>query len=385
MKILFVHPLDLLYTPTTVRFLLHARALAARGHGITLVYFREPRRARDRPIRRIEDVPFPVVELDPFALPRNLLRLTRLARDHDLVHLEKSFAPAALPAITAALFAGKPLHYDWTDSETDYVRGVYRHPPWPWLAAVYERVLPRFADTVTVASRALERSPMLAGHPAVAFCPATVDTAAFTRDAAAGRDCRRALGIPDAAAVFLFLGGLEPGTYVDAILRGAAALRARPDAPDFRVLVVGGGTLLEPLRALAEKLGVAERALFTGLLPYDRLNAHVSAADFALAPYEDTAYVRSKSPVKVVEYLSFGLPVITNRTGDFEELAGEAGIYVDAPRPELLAAAMASAAALAPAPRARLSRIARERAVERYDFSRSGIILESAYARRRPN
>ncbi len=370
MKVLMINPLDVFYTPTTGRALLHARALEKHGHEVTMVFFKEPRRNRDKSVRSREEVPFSLVELEPFQPLRNLAKLWRLARDHDVLFLEKAFPYATLPVILAALLSGKPIHYDWTDLESAYLKEVYRHLVWPWLVQLYETLLPRIADSMSVASRDLEQRTQKSGFnlARIGWLPATADTEQFIKNEQARRHVREQHNIPDSAITFMYLGGLEPGTYVDVLVDATAELRKEFSQDRFRLLIVGGGTWQNALEKRASALNVRESIVFAGMVEPSKIVETISAADVGLAPYEDTPYVRGKSPLKLAEYLSCSLPIIGSAVGDVPEMIGSGGLTVDETTPAHFAEAMKMLLD-SPDEIGRLAKEARNRSVEFYNHS----------------
>jgi glycosyltransferase involved in cell wall biosynthesis len=129
--------------------------------------------------------------------------------------------------------------------------------------------------------------------------------------------------------VVLFLGGLKarknPFLLLDVWAPVAAA---RPEA---RLLVAGGGPLLEPLRRHAERRGVAGSVVFTGYVPETDKADHFNLADVFLFPSAMEGFGLS-----VGEAMSSGLPVVVSDRGSIPELVvdGEGGFACDPARPE---------------------------------------------------
>lgn len=144
-------------------------------------------------------------------------------------------------------------------------------------------------------------------------------------------------------------------------LRDAVRAMARlPSDLDVELDVAGFGEELEPCRALARELGVAERIRFHGRLPRDEVERLYEKADAFLFPS-----FREPSGSVVFEALRQGLPVITvDRGGPGEVVDATCGLRVPAETPEQLADDLARAItrlARDPALHCRLSRGARER------------------------
>ena len=129
--------------------------------------------------------------------------------------------------------------------------------------------------------------------------------------------------------VVLFFGGLKPRKNLFLLLdiwRSVVATHT-----DARLVVAGGGPLLEPLRRRAERLGLRDTVVFTGYVPEATKAAHFNLADIFLFPSAMEGF-----GLTVVEAMSAGLPVVTSDRGSLPELVvdGEGGFVCDPSRPE---------------------------------------------------
>jgi glycosyltransferase involved in cell wall biosynthesis len=124
------------------------------------------------------------------------------------------------------------------------------------------------------------------------------------------------------ARVVGFAGSLKAWHGVDLLLRAARRIDT-----DVRVLIVGNGPERGKLEALANELRIADRVVFTGAVPHRAIPEHLAAMTVAAAPYRrQTDFYFS--PLKIVEYLAAGLPVVASEQGDLAHLVGRAGLMV---------------------------------------------------------
>jgi phosphatidyl-myo-inositol dimannoside synthase len=129
--------------------------------------------------------------------------------------------------------------------------------------------------------------------------------------------------------VVLFFGGLKPRKNLFGLLDIWRSVV--PTHPGARLVVAGGGPLLEPLRRRAERLGLAETVVFTGYVPEAAKAAHFNLADVFLFPSAMEGF-----GLTVVEAMSAALPVVASDRGSLPELVveGEGGFVCDPARPD---------------------------------------------------
>lgn len=123
--------------------------------------------------------------------------------------------------------------------------------------------------------------------------------------------------VPAERDLLAFLGHPKPWHGVQSL---PGLLRALDGA---RLLVVGGGSGADELRRAA----VAGRVEITGVVPPAEVPAHLARASIGLAPYPAQTFFYF-CPLKVLEYMAAGLPVVTTRQGDLPVLVGDAGLLV---------------------------------------------------------
>ena len=123
---------------------------------------------------------------------------------------------------------------------------------------------------------------------------------------------------------------------------------------------------------------MADRVVVVGRVAEEDLPAHLGLGDVALYPMADTLINRAKSPVKVLEPMLVGLPLVAHRVGEVAEFVGDAGVLV--PPGDLRGMAEAVCALLAdPERRERLGRMAQKRVWERFNWQHLCAAAEDAY------
>jgi glycosyltransferase involved in cell wall biosynthesis len=87
----------------------------------------------------------------------------------------------------------------------------------------------------------------------------------------------------------------------------------RPRWPDLSLRVVGDGEQLPALARLTEVLGLGDRVVFTGRLPWSETLAEVSRARLGVVPILSDGYGQLLLPTKLLEYAWLGVPAVCSR------------------------------------------------------------------------
>jgi len=143
-------------------------------------------------------------------------------------------------------------------------------------------------------------------------------------------ESRRALGLAKYGPLLVSVGTLAPRKGFHLVMEAMAKMKHRGHRwPTLRFAVIGGngteGAMESELRALADRLGIADRVIFAGPRRGEELARWYSAADlFVLASGHEGC------PNVVLEALACGTPVVATPVGDVPELISPAsGLLVE--------------------------------------------------------
>ena len=145
--------------------------------------------------------------------------------------------------------------------------------------------------------------------------PNGVDAARFAPPDPEDREAlRQSLGVDNAFVVGTTSNMLRY-EGLDALVRAARRVSG------VHLLFVGDGTQREALAGLADELGVA--ATFTGRVPFGDVPRYLGAMDAFAVPRQDATITRYAAPIKAVEAMGVGLPVVGSAVGDVPELLAD--------------------------------------------------------------
>jgi glycosyltransferase involved in cell wall biosynthesis len=139
-----------------------------------------------------------------------------------------------------------------------------------------------------------------------------------------GRSVRQHYGL-HGRQVIGFIGSLKPWHGVDFLLDAWPLLKQR--FPRACALVVGDGPMIDSLRERIARDHLLSEVIVTGRVSHGDVPSYLAAMDLTVAPYvkQDGFYF---SPLKVVESLASGRPVVAPMLGQLPHLIanGETGL-----------------------------------------------------------
>jgi glycosyltransferase involved in cell wall biosynthesis len=112
--------------------------------------------------------------------------------------------------------------------------------------------------------------------------------------------------------------------HVDLLLRGIAHIVHDLGRTDCGFAVLGDGECLEEARAQSIRLGLESWVEFPGWVPEAQVFTYLASADLGL----DTSLQGEISPVKVLEYMAFGLPFVAFDVGETRTMGEGASVLV---------------------------------------------------------
>ena len=198
---------------------------------------------------------------------------------------------------------------------------VARYPGAPGRAVdllhVLERRTQRAVDhTITVNEHLRRRLEAAGGEGRVSVVwngpvLARVDAARTSPDV-------RAAGGP----LVVWVGKMGVQDRVELVVEAAERVINAGERRAVRFVLIGDGECLEDLRALVRRRGLDASVTFTGWVPEETVFGYLASADAGI----DTSLQHEVTPVKALEYMSFGLPFVAFDLPETRRLAGDAAV-----------------------------------------------------------
>ncbi len=188
-----------------------------------------------------------------------------------------------------------------------------------------------------------------------------------------GSGVRQRYGLVDAIVIgFIGTFGKWHGANVLAqsfirLLRERQDLRGR-----VKLMMIGDGVMRNAAEACLQEAGLADQAIFTGLVPQDQGPMHLAACDILASPHvpnpDGTPFFGS--PTKLFEYMAMGKAIVASDLDQIGEILqpDETAVMVQPGSEEQLASALARLVD-DPQLRVRLGEAARHQAVADYSWA----------------
>ncbi|QTE29033.1 glycosyltransferase [Pengzhenrongella sicca] len=196
------------------------------------------------------------------------------------------------------------------------------------------------ADHVVTLSETLRAELIERGVPAsgITVVPNAVDAALLSR-CATPESARRALNLPTEGFWVGTVSSLVDYEGLDTMIDAVALLRER--GVDARALIVGDGASRPALERRAAEAGLSDVVVFTGRVPRERAADYHEALDVFVVPRRDVRVARRVTPLKPIEAMACGRPVVASDLPALAELIEPHGSGVLVPPGD--AAALAGA------------------------------------------
>ncbi len=214
-----------------------------------------------------------------------------------------------IPVIIAAKLRRKPIVLDFFDIESERVPDVVC------------KYFMRKAALVFAISDYLVDKARNYGCKNVVYLPAFVDTSLFQFNAKGRERIRDEWGVGKDDIVIGYAGGLAHLEGVHLLLQAVKALSSKH--PNIRLLIRGTRPFHgrgDDIPKLVEKLNLEDIVVLVPLLPRVEVPNFLSACDILCSPRIDCDENKAAFPIKVVEYLSMGLPTVCSSIGEVSRI-----------------------------------------------------------------
>jgi glycosyltransferase involved in cell wall biosynthesis len=99
--------------------------------------------------------------------------------------------------------------------------------------------------------------------------------------------------------------------------------------PKLKLMFVGEGDDLKELKQKTEELNLKNKVIFVGKIPHKEVPKYISAFDFGLSHIPNIFIYENSFPLKILEYLACGIPVLASELKAHHEISKKLkGIFI---------------------------------------------------------
>ena len=262
----------------------------------------------------------------------------------DVIHIAKAQPMNGFAGWLGAKLRQRRLYLDYDDDEaasnrfsSEWQRNVVR-----WC----EDRLPRAVRGVTVNTNYLRDRCLSLGVPAsqIFLIPNGFDPDRFRSPAIHEIESVRARWNLTGRQVVLYLGSLNFANHPILLLLDAFE-QVHRRIPSALLLIVGGGEGYDRIVQEIETRGLHDAVVMAGRVEPLTTVSIYAASHLVVDPVFDDNVARARSPLKIVESLAMGIPVVTGNVGDRATMLdnGRAGVLVKPGSADALADGIISA------------------------------------------
>jgi len=225
------------------------------------------------------------------------------------------------------------------------------------------------ADYLCSTSRDMARETQKYTSKPILITPFGVDCEVFSP--------RRTAGLDGGEFVVGTVRSMEKSYGIDCLLRAFKLFADRRPDSRCKLVIVGGGTLEDEYKRLANGLGLGARVHFTGRVPHDCVPEYLRSFSVFAA-----LSVRESFGVAVLEASACGIPVVVSNVGGLSEIVvdGKTGTVVP-PNDEAAAAKTLEELMVSPSLQESMGKCGETWVRDSYSWDQTAKVMEDLYER----
>lgn len=256
--------------------------------------------------------------------------LIREKRRQVILHSRPPFYIMAASTIVAKLFRIKSVNEIHHHIYADYKNAFLR-----FFLKILQFMILHFSDLIVVNSKTFSRylQADLKVNPSkiviVSNCVPIENLETYAK--------KKVLKIDQSGDLIGFVGSLKPEEDLLSLIKAFKMILQ--EKPNTILIIIGGGPI-EHYKKIASKLEIEERVLFLGEKSHEETLGIMGEMRIFVAPRIRSERTKSASPIKIIEALALGIPVISTDLPPIREIAGDAAILTPPQDPQSLATAI---------------------------------------------
>ena len=128
----------------------------------------------------------------------------------------------------------------------------------------------------------------------------------------------------------VYVGVIGNQEGIDTLLEIVDYVVHRQKRDDIKFVVIGTGPDWQNMVDLCKSMGLDTYVRFTGFIPYEDFYEYLATADCCVNPEFANPFTDKSTMLKIMDYMTFGKPIVQFRTTEGEVTAKQSSAYVDA-------------------------------------------------------
>jgi len=249
--------------------------------------------------------------------------IVAVRQNYDILFVQK-LTPLTVPCIIVAKLRGKKCIVDWDDLDWALQKNIFKKI----IVFLCEHFFCYVPDLVTTHSRRLKRYANRLGVKRIEIVNQIVDFDKREITEEEKDRLKESIGAKE-KTIICFLGTLTAGGArgLDVIIKAVGRLARKRN--DFFFLILGGGPLERKIKNLINRFDITNNTYITGIISHEEVPKYLSIVDIGLVYMPDNIGDRMRVSLKVLEYLSLGIPIIGRIIGETKDIFSKFCVAVD--------------------------------------------------------
>ncbi len=216
-----------------------------------------------------------------------------------------------------------PLDQEWEGYKVEAKKPLFLWYLMAKIKALLKVYIMKKADLILPTTRWFEKGLAQKGISSAKLMPFPngVDLESFPNKD--GRGVRQKYHLGN-SKVIIYVGVIGKARKLDVLIN--AFFKVREQRKDVKLLMVGDGTDRKDLEQLTSELGIKDEVIFTGQVHQSEVPNFIAAADIGVSPVPPLSFYKVSSPIKTLEYMATGKPVVANEEiHEHEEIIKQSG------------------------------------------------------------
>jgi len=240
-----------------------------------------------------------------FLLSFNFIYSWKSTRTSHLILCSGGTVLLLMPMIVVSKLHHRPIIFDYVDIEAEKVPEV-----------AYKYLMKNITAIFAISHYLVDKAKSY-GCKTVVYVPAFVDTDLFQKDTAARDKMRNDWGVNNNNIIIGYAGALAHIAGTPILLQSFKNLSEK--YPKLRLFILGAKQVPgegNEIFGLVTKLDLEGKVTFIPPVTHKEVPKILSAFDILCSPQVDCEINRAANPIKVIEYLSMGIPTVSSAIGE---------------------------------------------------------------------